>query len=156
MANIHVKLTIGDKRVTLEGPEEFVRSEVQRLTGSLVLPPPSSTQTGAPPTGGADSDPPLPRTERDLVSAKLPSGHSEIVAVLAYFLTKNGQQQFTAEDMKRAYARARVRPPKAIAQALRDAKNLHDYLETGSDRGTFRLSPHGERTVEYDLPRRES
>jgi hypothetical protein len=152
--NIQVTISIGDKRVTLAGPEAFVRSEVQRLTnmiaaGSSTTPPPLSGPNVIPgPTDG------LPATEREFVAAKKPSGHPEIVAVLAYFLTRAGQTEFTPEDIRRAYARASQRPPKVVAQALRDARNVNDYLETGAKRGTFRLSPHGARTVEFDLPRK--
>lgn len=155
MASIHVKVRIGDKEVALEGPEDFVRAEVQRLTNSLVAalpspaPPHSSTQ------GTEEGERMLPRTEREFLALKKPSGHSEIVAVLAYFLSKNGQGQFTPEDIKRAYARAGQRPPKVVAQALRDAKRK-EYLETGSARGTFRLSAHGDRTVTFDLPGKET
>jgi hypothetical protein len=148
---IQVTVTIGEKQVTLDGPEEFVREEVQRLTNLMVArdsqPLP---QTGSEPKGAT------PATERAFVSLKQPKGHPETVAVLAYFLTKTAQHaEFTPEDLRRAYARAGVRPPKVIAQALRDAKNVSDYLEQGSARGSFRLTPHGERTVEFDLPRKD-
>ncbi len=32
---ISVTVTLGEKRVTLEGPEDFVRAEVQRLTDAV-------------------------------------------------------------------------------------------------------------------------
>ena len=151
---IEVTVTVGDKQVTLAGPEAFVRAEVQRLT-SLI-----ASGAVAPPTGsghgGGLTPEGLPRTERELVAKKRPTGHSEMVAVLGYYLTKNGQPEFTPDDIRRAYARAGERPPKVVSQALRDAKRLHDYLEVGSAKGAFRLSVHGERTVEFDLPREKS
>jgi hypothetical protein len=154
--NIEVTVTIGDKRVTLAGPESFVRAEVQRLTNMLAAAPPSTSPAPSA-VGGANAAATegLPATEREFVNAKSPSGHPETVAVPAYFLTKNGQTEFTPDDIRRAYARAGVRPPKVIGQALRDAKNLNDFLEPGTKRGTFRLSPHGERTVGFDLPRKK-
>lgn len=145
MGNIAVTVTFQDKRVTIEGPEDFVRAEVQRLT-NMVVTPPTAPASAPLDQHGATS-------EREFVAKKKPSGHAETVAVLAYFLLQGGQNEFTAEDIRRAYARANVRPPKVIDQSLRDAKNVHDYLERGSDRGTFRLTPHGARTVEFDLPR---
>lgn len=92
-------------------------------------------------------------TEREFVAQKRPRGHGEIVAVLAYCLREAGAREFKAEDVKRAYIRAGVKPPKVVSQALRDAKNKYDFIESGSKPSTFRLSPHGERTVLFDLPR---
>jgi hypothetical protein len=144
---VQVTVTLGDKQVTLEGPEDFVRAEVQRLTNLVV-----SLNSAPASAGSAEA---RASGEREFVSLKKPEGHAETVAVLAYYLTQAGQQEFTPEDIRRAYARAGVRPPKVIAQSLRDAKNVHDYLERGSGRGTFRLSPHGIRKVEFDLPRKD-
>lgn len=140
---IQVTITLDDKRLTIEGPESFVRDEVQRLTN--IIAGTNSRQHSV----SADE----PASEREFVAEKKPVGHAETVTVLAYHLTRSGQRDFTAEDIRRAYARAHVRPPKVIDQSLRDAKNVHDYLERGSTRGTFRLSAHGTRTVEFDLPR---
>lgn len=147
---IEVTVTLQDKRVTIEGPEDFVRGEVQRLTNLAVSSSPS-------PVGGprTEADAGTPNNEREFVALKRPTGHAETVVVLAYWLTRAGQQEFTAEDIRRAYARANIRPPKVIDQSLRDAKNVHDYLERGSSRGTFRLTPHGTRTVEFDMPRKD-
>jgi len=143
---IQVTVTLGDKNVTLEGPEDFVRAEVQRLTNLMMS---QSCATSSAVSAGSGS----PTNERQFVTLKKPDGHAETVTVLAYYLTEAGQEEFTAEDIRRAYARAGVRPPKVIQQSLRDAKNVHDFLERGSGRGRFRLSAHGRRTVEFDLPR---
>jgi hypothetical protein len=145
---IQVTVTMGDKQVTLEGPEDFVQAEVQRLTNMAVAATPAAT------SGGSAAETGIPGTEREFVALKKPNGHAETVVVLGYFLAKSGQAEFTADEMRRAYARAGIRPPKVVAQSLRDAKNVNDYLAKGSVRGTFRLSPHGERTVEYDLPKK--
>jgi len=91
--------------------------------------------------------------ERELAEAKRPSGHLETVAVLAFALAQSGIEEFTEAEMRRAYLRAGIRPPKVVAQALRDAKNRMDYIEPGHKRGTYRLSQHGDRTVRFDLPR---
>ena len=146
---IEVTVTLDDKKVTIEGPEDFVRSEVQRLTNLVVGPTTFQGSAGEAAASNVTS-------EREFVLLKKPVGHAETVTVLAYYLRQAGQEEFTAADVRRAYARAQVRPPKVIDQSLRDAKNVHDYLERGSSRGTFRLSPHGARTVEFDLPRKDA
>jgi hypothetical protein len=152
---IEVTVTVDDRKMTLEGPEDFVRAEVERFAALT----PTKGTTSATSVGGVPAAVPTwsdELSERDLVTQKKPRGHSETVAVLAYVLAKSGQGEFTPDDIRRAYIRAGVRPPKVVSQALRDAKNLNDYIERGSAKGTFRLSPHGERTVLFDLPRRDS
>jgi len=94
--------------------------------------------------------------ERDLITAKHPHGHHEIVAVLAFALTEAGTREFTEDDVRRAYIRAGVRPPKVVAQALRDAKNKYEYVEVAGTRGRYRLTNHGDRVVRFDLPRPRS
>jgi hypothetical protein len=94
--------------------------------------------------------------ERDLIAAKRPHGHHEIVAVLAFALTEAGTREFTEDDIRRAYIRAGVRPPKVVAQALRDAKNKYEYVEVAGERGRYRLTNHGDRVVRFDLPRPRS
>lgn len=147
---IEVGLTIGDRKVTLEGPEDFVREEVERLANLAPIGDTADSKPAAAPTENTAL------TEQEFVAQKKPHGHGETVAVLAHFLTKSGQAEFTPDDIRRAYIRANVRPPKVVSQALRDAKNLNDYIERGSKKGTFRLSPHGERKVLFDLPRKEA
>jgi hypothetical protein len=44
----------------------------------------------------------------DLVAAKRPHGHHEIVAVLAFALTEAGTREFTEDDFCLTYIRSRV------------------------------------------------
>lgn len=144
-----VTITVGNRRITLEGPEDFVRGEVRRFTAPDSNPADTKTKATAPPS-------PPPATgqvsERDLITQKRPRNQTEIVAVLGFCLTENGVPEFREEDIKRAYIRAGVRPPKVIAQALRDARNKFDFIEAGAKKGTYRLSTHGDRTVRFDMP----
>jgi hypothetical protein len=151
---IEVTITIGDRKITLEGPEDFVRQEVERFANA-----PGAGEVGVqkpvlamrPESTDSES---TSATERAFVAAKMPRGHNETVAVLGYFLTKNGHAEFSADEIRRAYIRAGVRPPKVVAQALRDAKNVNDYIERGSKVGSYKLTEFGERTVMFDLPRK--
>jgi hypothetical protein len=140
---------VGDKKVTFEGPREFVEEQVAKLTGSGSLKQEDqkigdskSTQSGE-----------HVLSEREFVQSKKPKGHLETVAVLAFALAQSGITEFTDDDIRRAYLRAGVKPPKVVAQALRDAKNRFDYIEAGNKKGMYRLSHHGDRTVRFDLPR---
>jgi hypothetical protein len=143
---IEVTVEVGDKRVTLSGPEDFVRHEVRRLLGG------EGTSQSDAKLGGTPQPSPGANFERDFVAAKCPRGHAETIAVLALALKNQGHDEFTPEDIRRAYIRASLRPPKSTAQGLRDAKNKHDFVESGSKKGLFRLSEHGERTALFDLP----
>lgn len=144
---ISVTVEIGDSKVTLSGPEEFVREEVRHLTSKL-----SGKNPGAEEKAKKTSRQDDAVTEAGLVAEKRPANHSETVAVLAYCMRQNGTAEFTEDDMRRAYIRAKVRPPKVVAQAIRDARNGFDLIEAGNGKGLYRLSHHGERTVLFDLP----
>jgi len=137
-------IVIGDKTITLEGPPSFVEAQLERITAM------TSSKEQAKGVAGNESVEGM--NERELVAAKNPKNHPETVAVLAFSLAQSGVEEFTEDDIKRAYIRAGVRPPKVVAQALRDAKNGYDYIEPGSSRGSYRLTTHGERTVRFDLP----
>ncbi|MGO9439394.1 MAG: hypothetical protein ACLPXM_02520 [Terriglobales bacterium] len=145
--SVKATVQVGETKVTFEGPRDFVEAQVSKYTASHGKP------QGA---GSADKEGSTPgdlMSERGLVESKRPSGHLETVAVLAFALAQKGVEEFTDEDIRRAYLRAGVRPPKVVSQAVRDAKNRMDLIEPGSKRGTYRLSAHGDRTVRFDLPR---
>ena len=149
---VRAEVDFGDKKIKFEGPKEFVEEMVAKYTiasksqGKL-----SGDQYS---TGGAIVA--GPSSERDLISMKRPHGHHETVAVLAFALTESGTSVFTEEDIRRAYIRAGVRPPKVVAQALRDAKNKYEFVELAGERGRYRLTNHGDRVVRFDLPRPRS
>jgi len=143
MNNVKATIEYEDKRITFEGPSEFVESQVKLFTTKESKKISTHVSTNVP----TDNSP------ARLVKEKLPKGHHEIVAVLAFSLAEQGLDEFSEEDMRRAYLHAHIRPPKVIGQALRDAKNKYDLILLGKKRGTYRLSPHGDRTVRFDLPK---
>jgi hypothetical protein len=130
-----------------EGPREFVEVQVALYSKGA-----SKLQDDVP-HGSLLAPQDHPQSLRDLVAFKQPKGHSEMVAVLAFGLAETGIVEFTEEEMRRAYIQAGARPPKVVSQALRDAKNKQDYIETGKKRGTYKISNHGDRTIRFDLPR---
>lgn len=140
-------ITLGDAKITFEGPADFVQTQVANFSGFINAGPPSADSAAGPfPSRSASR-------EKQLVAEKRPRGHHEIATVLAFALIEAGAAQFTEDDIRRAYLRADVRPPKHVSQALRDAKSKFDYITTGSKRGMYRLTNHGDRTVRFDLPR---
>jgi hypothetical protein len=148
-ATFKATVQIDDKTITIEGPREFVEEQLSRL-----VQPQSSKHNIHCDSSAATHEATVHNiSERQLIDQKRPKGHLETVVVLAFALASTGTTEFTEEDIHKAYLRARVRPPKVVAQALRDAKNRMDYIESGKKRGTYRLSRHGDRTVRFDLPR---
>jgi hypothetical protein len=142
MERVTVTIAFDDKKITMEGPEDFVRGELDRLTGAT-----------AKTKGFSDGE--SIETEKALIQAKQPKRHHDIIAVLAFHFLQQGKVEFTSEEIRKAYIRAGVKPPKVIDQALRDANRHHDLVEPGTTRGTFKLSHHGERVVRFELPRRD-
>ena len=150
---VEAEVLFGDAKITIRGPQEFVQSEVTRLAG---LAQNRGSASGAD-RGGQAVDEGAKEgttTERDFVSLKKPKGHHEISTVLAFWLTAGGTNEFSEDDIRRAYVRAGVKPPKVVSQAIRDAKRSLDSIEQGSKRGMYRLTPHGDRLVRFDLPRK--
>src|SRR5215470_774192 len=119
-AIVKATVRVGDKAVTFEGPKEFVEEQVAKFTGLL----PSKQQAQHYST--SELQPTGASSEREFVQAKQPEGHSEVIAVLAYYLNEHGVPEFSEDDIRRAYIRAEIRPPKVVAQAIRDAKNRYD------------------------------
>lgn len=148
-------ITYGDVKIVIEGPQKFIEEQVARYASPSPASVPSKKDSKFLPSGSGASQPGIGRpSEREMIATKRPRGHHEIVAVLAFCLTESGQAEFGEDEIRRAYIRADVRPPKVVSQALRDAKNQHDFLESAG-RGRYRLSSHGDRTVRFDLPRQE-
>ncbi len=141
-------ITLGDSKITLEGPAGFVQAQIERFASAQQR---VATLNEAGASNGLSSAP--TSREKQLVAEKRPRGHHEIVTVLAFALTELGAKEFDEKDVRRAYIHAGVRPPKYVSQALRDAKNKFEYITTGSKRGTYRLSDHGDSLVRFDLPR---
>ncbi len=150
MSEERIKATVevNDRRVTLEGPRSFVEEEIRRLTSAVAAAPGGTSASTAPLASVSPSD----LSERDFIAIKNPRGHIETATVLGFYLTENGQTEFSEDDIRRAYIRAGVRPPKVVGQALRDAKSKKDYVQRGSKPGTYRLTHHGDRFVRFDLP----
>jgi hypothetical protein len=145
-------ITKGDVKIVLEGPKDFIDQQVAKyaLLSETSKNDIKNLNREMPKRLGETEQ----RGERQLIAEKQPKGHSEIIAVLGSCLAEAGQPEFGEEEIKRAYIRANVRPPKVLSQALIDAKRKHDYLEAVA-RGRYRLSAHGDRTVRFDLPRRK-
>ncbi|MGB8414644.1 MAG: hypothetical protein WCE23_17665 [Candidatus Binatus sp.] len=142
------EIELADRKIRIEGPKAFVEQMVAKYATAKEL---QDEGPMSPPADRADTSSAI--SERELVATKRPRGHHEMVAVLAFALTQAGKAEFTDEDIRRAYIRAGIRPPKVVAQAIRDAKNHFEYVEPTGTRGVYRLTDHGDSVVRFDLPR---
>jgi hypothetical protein len=143
------EIELKDRKIRFEGPKAFVEEMMARYAtaGKLQDKPTSAVKAESKRMSGGEFN------ERELVSAKRPHGHHEMIAVLAFALKESGTAEFTEHDIRSAYIRAGVRPPKVVAQAIRDAKNNFEYVVPAGSRGVYRLSDHGDAVVRFDLPR---
>lgn len=142
-------IELSGRKLTIEGPKDWVEEMFARY--ATVSKPEVKPELTAYTDHNIAAD--KAANERDLIAMKRPRGHHEIVAVLAFALAESGRTEFTEEEIRRAYIHAGVRPPKVVAQAIRDAKNNFDYVEPTGSRGLYRLTAHGDRVVRFDLPR---
>lgn len=95
-------------------------------------------------------------TIKEFFDEKKPLTAAETVAVFGYFLERyENKTEFTEADISKAFFDARVRKPKVVAQALRDAKNKKGFLVDGHEKGSFRLSNIGENLILHDLPHKD-
>ena len=151
---VEAEVTVGERTIIFRGPEAFVKDMISKYAMDPILDS-SKHQVKSSTTPYLPPDP-ITRSgmsEKELIQSKRPHGHPEIVAVLAFGLTESGISEFSEDDIRRAYIRAGVRPPKVVAQALRDAKNKFEFVEPTGTRGVYRLTNHGDRVVRFDLPR---
>lgn len=76
-------VTVDNRRITLEGPEDFVRAEVRRFIT---------------PDGDGDKDTSTSKsdriafTERDLIAQKRPKNQTDTVAVLGFCLARTASE----------------------------------------------------------------
>jgi hypothetical protein len=126
----------------------FIRKEIAQQTSDLAASEIRQLSTGP------KHEKNVP-TFKEFFDEKKPSTGTETVAVFGFYLEHfENKLEFNERDISKAYFEARVRKPKVIGQALRDAKNFKGYLVEGSKRGTFRLSNVGENLIVHDLPRK--
>jgi hypothetical protein len=145
------------RKVTIEGPTDFVGKELQKFRDAALGSSAGLTgrESASLPDKESASSADRPMTDAAFVAQKTPKDHQEKIAVLAVRIKESGKDEFNADDMRRAYLRAGIKPPKALGQALVDAKRFKDFIEPATERGSYRLTHHGEDFVRFELPRPE-
>ena len=81
------EIVFDDRKIKVEGPKEFVEEMIAKYSHTSKLQGKNDMTTYSSETVIA----PTVDNERELVAKKRPHGHHEIVAVLAFAITKLGQ-----------------------------------------------------------------
>jgi hypothetical protein len=110
-------------------------------------------------SGTAPSPPQAGRQQVDIrtfAQEKSPRSANERVAVVAYYLSElapadDRKAEVSAADITKYFKQADFPLPGAARMTLVNAKNA-GYLDTGADRGTYRLNPVGHNLVAHGLP----
>lgn len=160
-----IRVCVGNFTIEVEGNEafvekqfEFVKNEIltKRVINSagegLGEPRATSYRMQTEPVAATKRK---PRSVKEFFNQKQPKGHKEIVTVFAYHLKAfERKSDISEEDIKECYRKSDTKMPKFPIQAIRDAKNQRGYFESGTKRGLYVISDHGEEFVKYDLPRK--
>ena len=152
--------------LTPDGRDRVINYVFQTLDMSTNALPSSS----APPSSAAASPspqevptPPIQQSSTRVVSdirsfkeQKQPKSASEMAAVLAYYLAELAPQdsrklEITASDIDKYFKQAGFPLPAAAKYTLQNAKNA-GYLDSGSERGGFKVNPVGHNLVAHNLP----
>lgn len=99
---------------------------------------------------------PAIRDIRSLAEAKRPRSAVEQAALVAYYLgeiapTADRKAEIDTEDLVKYFKQAGFPLPGRPRQTLFDAKTA-GYLDSGSDRGSYKLNPVGHNLVAHALP----
>lgn len=141
-----VAISLEDVDVEIEGSEDFVKAEWEKLRDQLFIY--LQNKIGKPlPTI-------QPSKLLEFYQQKHPRGHLKTVTVFAYYLKHfEGKEEFSQADLHRCYERLGLTPPKALAQSIRDVRSRYKFFDKGSKRGYYKISPLGEKFVETELPK---
>jgi hypothetical protein len=144
VSNLRITIELpGGGKLEAEGAPAVVEKQVQNfLSRARNIAPTAEPKTET-----------APRNLRSFVLDKGPRTLSQQIAVVLYHAAKyEARGALTKAEIMAQLRLAGLRPPKAAAQALTDAKRHQHYIENAGPRGMWRLSEKGRRFVENELP----
>ena len=141
------------------GPEARERV-IQYVFGRLGIDEPTSLTPSASVHDSSDSRP-VPTSARatdirTFTEQKTPRSANEMAAVVGYYLAElapasDRKLDITSADIEKYFKQGNFRLPSKPGMTLTNAKNA-GYLDSGSERGVFRLNPVGHNLVAHGLP----
>lgn len=152
METLRIVMVNAARRVELEGSQETVLRQLDEMRAWVGGQIPGTTVKDQ----DSLSLEPIPdrSTLRNFLAVKHPGNAYETIAVLlAYKKSQEGKGELSADEIRVAMIQAGSRPPRVMNQAMADCRRRYGYVEVGSARGLWKLSPQGETLVEIDLPR---
>lgn len=153
--NYKIRIKIGEVEIEVEGDKEFVEKVINDWKNLFEKTSQSPIMTSK--EGVAPKKEIISKRLKQFYEEKSPSGHHENIAVFAYYLKSvDGKEEFTKDDINSCYTKAMVRKPKKIQTAIVDAAHKYQFVEKGSQRKFWKLTPHGENLVLHDLPRKKT
>jgi len=165
MEKVKVVIAHGESRLELEGEQTFVTEQLKTLlpliTGENRQDQSAQSKGKAAHVAGAagaapgtDQDP-RRQSIRTFVTAKAPQNVYEAIAlVLHHRRNYEDKQELTAAEIRQGLVAGGARPPTVLPQALTDCRRRYGYIQIGSKRGFWKLTPTGETMIEFDLPRK--
>ena len=168
MEKSRVRIKIGKNELEIEGNEDFVKEEIEKLfekiewrreekqieedSRQVENKKVEENQFNESDKDEVNYEKPY---IKDFANDKNPSSNQEKALVLAYYLKKyEGKEKFGVEDIKELWIVSEFKPPKYIKQTLRDVKNKKRWFER-VDSGIYELTMHGEHFVKRELPKSE-
>ncbi|MGL5080803.1 MAG: hypothetical protein ACRC8A_04900 [Microcoleaceae cyanobacterium] len=89
---------------------------------------------------------------RDFYAQKKPSTQEQAVTVAVYYLKRVLElDKVTPEHVFTCFKDVERKTPKHMPQTIRDTAKRRGWVDT-SERGSIRITNHGENLVEHDLP----
>jgi len=149
-----------------EARDRVVRYVFQRLS---IAPPLSAVTPAAPSIISSHGPTPTPESPvsqtkvadiRSFKELKQPRSANEMTAIVAYYLAELAPAQerkpeISTAEIDKFFKHASFPLPAAPRMALSNAKNA-GYLDTGADRGWYKLNPVGHNLVAHNLPSAEA
>ena len=154
---LRIVMANGARRIELEGSPAIVLKHFDEMRAWLDAKGLSSAIRSTEESAGPSEATPDRSTLRTFLAAKRPGNAYETMAVLlAYKKSHETKLELSADEIRVAMIQAGGRPPGNMGQAMADCRRRYGYVEVGSTRGLWKLSPQGETLVEIDLPRTKS
>ena len=126
------------------GTEEFVEKQLERFRKFLVQ---SVGGPEAPPAAEAEPQPPKETLDQFCEARPIREGRGAIqdrILLFIYYLQKSqGKREVSGDDIQWCFQQRNITQPKNLHNALGILKRKIGYLQEGSKRGLYSMSPEG-------------
>ena len=140
------KFTADEVGIEVEGPEEFVRAQmeflapfVRRATGVPQVPGPAAPAAG-PAAAGIEN---VAAWWREHVPPSAGPSLQDSILLFAYFMRSYRKTVFQSEDVRRCFQVLGVEEPKSLLQILGTLKRDHGLLLNAGRRGEYMMNTTG-------------